>query len=82
MRWLVALLMFGVGLAVAAPTETSPIDDQAGVIPDGDEPALDAEVAALRDAGVKLAVIIVKTTGKQPIEGFAIGAGRDVIITS
>lgn len=74
MRWLVALLVLGVSVARADPTETAPIDDQAGVIADGDEPTLNEEVRALRSDGVKLAIIIVRSTGKQPIEGFAIDA--------
>jgi len=70
-RWLLAILVLGVSVVAAEPTETNPIDDQAGVITDTDEPALNEEVRALRDAGVKLAVIIVKTTGGTAIETFA-----------
>ena len=74
MRWLAALLVFGVAVVAADPTETAPIDDKAGVIADADEPALNGEVRGLRDAGVKLAVIIIRTTGGKAIETIAIDA--------
>lgn len=74
MRWLAALVVFGVAVVAADPTETAPIDDKARVIADADEPALNGEVRALRDAGVKLAVIILRTTGGAAIETVAIDA--------
>ncbi|HEY5933926.1 MAG TPA: TPM domain-containing protein [Kofleriaceae bacterium] len=74
MKWLAALLVFGVAVVAAEPTETAPVDDKAGVIADADEPALNGEVRALRDAGVKLAVIILRTTGGAAIESVAIDA--------
>jgi uncharacterized membrane protein YgcG len=73
-RWLVTLLVLGVSAVAAEPSETDPIDDQAGVIPDTDEPALIEDVRALRTDGVKLAVILVRTTGGAAIETFALDA--------
>lgn len=59
-------------IAYATPTREHPLEDNARVVPDADEPALETELRALHsDTGVALGVIVVPTTGNKTIESYA-----------
>jgi uncharacterized protein len=65
-------LVASVALAHATPSREHPLDDAAHVVPDSDEPDLEAELRALRaDTDVALGVVIIPTTGGQSIEAYA-----------
>jgi uncharacterized protein len=70
-RLALLVLALLVAPAVAAPSRAHPLDDAARVVPDADEPQLEAELVELRAAGADLAVIVVNTTGGQSIESYA-----------
>lgn len=65
-----ALALF-IAPAAAAPSRAHPLDDAAKLVPDADEPALESELAALKTAGVDMAVIVINSTGGQSVEAYA-----------
>ena len=69
----VALLVLALlaSVAHAAPTTEHPLDDAAKVVPDADEPALEAELVQLREQGVWVAVVVVDSTRRESIESYA-----------
>jgi uncharacterized protein len=69
---LLVALVASVALAHATPSREHPLEDAAHVVPDADEPHLEAELRTLRaDTDVALAVVIIPTTGGQSIEAYA-----------
>lgn len=67
----VALVLAAAGVVHATPTAEHPLEDAAGVVPDADEPQLEAELRELRASGVDLGVMVIATTGTESIEAFA-----------
>lgn len=71
MRLALLILALLVAPAIAAPSRAHPLDDAAKVVPDADEPGLEAELRGLKSAGVDMAVLVINTTGGQSIETYA-----------
>lgn len=66
----VILCLFGRG-AMAAPTSTSPLEDSAMVIAEGDEAVIENDLRALASGGVDMAVIVMRSLGGSSIESVA-----------
>ena len=75
-----ALLMaiaIPVGAATPFPLFSQPVVDAAGIVPDATERQIDAELLDYQTrSGNQIAVAVVKTTGNQSIENYAIDLAR------
>jgi len=72
------ILVAAMHAAHAAPTQSHPLEDTAGVIPDADEPLIEGDLGGLRgQTGVDMAVILIDTTGNASIETYARAHAED-----
>ena len=66
-----------VGAAATFPPFSQPVVDSAGIVPDAIERQVDAELLDYQSrSGNQIAVAVVKTTGNQSIENYAIDLAR------